>query len=120
MNDLNAVQLIGRLVKDADLSYVGNETPLLKFSMAVNKSKKVDGKYIDTGHFFNVVMWGKLGESLSKYMLKGKRLAITGSLDQSRWEKDGQKRSAVQVIADSIQLLDSNKKTDDFDDDLPE
>jgi single-strand DNA-binding protein len=51
------------------------------------------------------VLWGRQGESLNQYLVKGKPVGVDGELRQERWEKDGQKRSKVEVVASNIQLL---------------
>ena len=101
--DINSVNVIGRLVKDAELSYSGSGNAIVNFSIAVDHMKKKDGTS-DTS-FFNCKVFGKLGETLNKYMLKGKQVAIRGYLKQERWEKDGQKQSRVVLNCEEIELL---------------
>ena len=101
--DINSVNLIGRLTKDADLSYSGSGSAILNFSIAVDHRKKSDGS-TDTS-FFNCKAFGKLGESLGKYLTKGKQVGVKGYLKQDRWEKDGQKQSRVCINCDEIELL---------------
>ena len=105
MIDINSVVLIGRLTRDADLKYTSGGTPVCKFSIAVNRSVKREGTWEDEANFFDIVLWGKQGESLNKYLLKGKQVAVLGELRQDRWQQDGQNRSKVEIIANSIQLL---------------
>lgn len=112
MNDLNSVMLIGRLTRDAELSYINTGTAVCKFSIANNQSKKKDDKWTDEAHFFDVVLWAKTGESLAPYLKKGKQIAIEGRLNQDRWEKDGQKHSRVTIVASSVQLLGGGKQSD--------
>ena len=104
--DINSINVIGRLVKDAELSYSGSGNAIVNFSIAVDHMKKKDGTS-DTS-FFNCKVFGKLGETLNKYMLKGKQVAIRGYLKQERWEKDGQKQSRVMVNCEEIELLGGN------------
>lgn len=101
--DINSINVIGRLVKDAELSYSGSGNAIVNFSIAVDHMKKKDGTS-DTS-FFNCKVFGKLGETLNKYMLKGKQVAIRGYLKQERWEKDGQKQSRVCINCEEIELL---------------
>jgi single-strand DNA-binding protein len=101
--DINSVNVIGRLVQDAALSYSGSGNAIVNFSIAVDHMKKKDGTS-DTS-FFNCKVFGKLGETLNKYMLKGKQVAIRGYLKQERWEKDGQKQSRVVLNCEEIELL---------------
>jgi len=101
--DLNRVVLIGRLTRDAELRQ--NGTTVSSFSIAVNRKKKQGDEWVDDVNFFDVCLFGKQAESLQKYLTKGKQIAIDGELKQDRWEKDGQNRSKVVVIANSVQLL---------------
>jgi single-strand DNA-binding protein len=105
MSDLNMVALIGRLTRDADLRYTGNGKAVSKFSLAVNDRRKAGDEWKDEAGFFEIVLWGQLGESLDQYLVKGKQVAVTGRLTQERWQQDGQNRSKVVVTAATIQLL---------------
>lgn len=104
--DINTTNIIGRLTKDAELTYAGSGAAIVNFSIAVDHMKKKDGS-ADTS-FFNCKVFGKLGETLSTYMTKGKQVAIRGFLKQERWEKDGQKQSRVVLNCEEIELLGGN------------
>lgn len=133
MADINHVVLVGRLTRDAELKYINTGTAVSKFSIALNKRKKVNDQWTEEAHFFNVVVWGKVAEALDPYLKKGKQVGIDGELRQSRWEQDGQPRSRIEIVANNIQLLggrsDSGLKdpgigsdadyADDFKDDIP-
>jgi single-strand DNA-binding protein len=105
MTDLNQVTLIGRLTRDSELKYTAGGVAVCKFSIAVNRSRKVNDRWEDEANFFDVVLFGKQGEVLNQYLLKGKQVGIDGELRQERWEKDGQNRSRVEIAANSVQLL---------------
>ena len=105
MADLNHVALIGRLTRDAELKYTAGGQAVCKFSIAVNRRKKVGDNWEDEANFFDIVLWGKQGESLQSYLVKGKMVGIDGELRQDRWQQDGQNRSKVEIIANYIQLL---------------
>jgi single-strand DNA-binding protein len=105
-NDLNVVTLIGRLTRDPELTYANSGTAICKFSLAVNRRKKVaDNKWEDEASFFDCSMFGKSAESITQYLEKGKQESVLGELRQNRWEQDGQSRSKVEIIVNSIQLL---------------
>ncbi len=108
--DINKWIGAGRLVRDAELSYTNTGYALLKFSIAVNRRKKHGDQWIDEANFFDVTVWGKRGEALAQYMVKGQQLMIEGELIQQRWEKEGQKRSKVSIEANNIQLVGGNKE----------
>ncbi|MDR3303727.1 MAG: single-stranded DNA-binding protein [Treponema sp.] len=106
--DLNHVVLIGRLTRDAELKYTANGQAVCKFSIAVNRRRKTGDQWVEEVSFFDIVVWGRMGESLNQYLIKGKMVAIDGELRQDRWEQDGQNRSKVDVVANNIQLLGGN------------
>jgi single-strand DNA-binding protein len=105
MADINHVVLVGRLTRDAELKYTNSGTALCKFSLAINRRRKNGDQWIDEPNFFDVVLMGRMGESVHRYLLKGKQVGIQGELHQSRWETDGQSRSRVEVFANNLQLL---------------
>ena len=109
MTDINNVFLIGRCVSNMELKYISSGTACGNFSLAVNKSFKMEGTLKEHCSFFDIVVWGKIAESLAPYLLKGKQIAVTGELKQDRWTKDGYTKSKVQVVASTIQLLGGNK-----------
>jgi len=105
MADLNHVILIGRLTRDAELKYTANGQAVCKFSVAVNRRRKNGDQWVDEPNFFDVVLWGRAGETLNQYLVKGKQVAVEGELRQDRWEQDGQNRSKVEILANNVQLL---------------
>ena len=105
MSDINSVVLIGRLTRDAQLKYTANGTALSKFSLAVNEKRKVGEQWKEEVSFFDIQIWGQLGESLDQYLKKGKQISVIGKLTQERWDQDGQSRSKVSVTASTVQLL---------------
>lgn len=107
--DINRVVLIGRIVSDAELSYTNTGFALTKFSIAINRRKKSGDQWVDEASFFSIIIWGKRGEALNQYLIRGQQLAVEGELRQDRWEKDGVKRSKVTIEATNIQLLGDKK-----------
>ena len=105
MADLNHVVLIGRLTRDAEIKYTSGGQAVCKFSIAVNRRKKAGDQWEDEANFFDIVLWGKQGESLQSYLTKGKMVGVDGELRQDRWQQDGQNRSKIEIIANNIQLL---------------
>lgn len=102
---------IGRLTGGAELKYINNGTPVCKFSICINKTwKDKDGNKQEKPSFFNCVLWGKYGELMSKYLTKGKQVAIEAELEQNAWEdKDGNKHNGVQLNVNELFLLQSPK-----------
>ena len=109
MTDTNRVIVIGRLTQDAKVDFIASGTAKSEISIAVNRSVKKGGSWVDEVSFFNVTIWGKTAENLQKFLTKGTQICVEGFLRQDRWEKDGQKQSRVSIVAESIQLLGGNK-----------
>jgi len=105
MADVNHVILIGRLTRDAELKYTSGGMAVCKFAIAVNKRRKQGEQWVEEVSFFDIVLWGKSGEGLNQYLVKGKQVAVEGELHQNRWEKDGQTQSKVEIVANNVQLL---------------
>ncbi|HCC36442.1 MAG TPA: single-stranded DNA-binding protein [Treponema sp.] len=105
MADINHAVLVGRLTRDAELKYTANGQAVCKFSIAVNRRRKNGDQWEDEANFFDIVVWGRQGESLAQYLVKGKMVGVDGELKQDRWQQDGQNRSKVEIVANNLQLL---------------
>jgi single-strand DNA-binding protein len=105
MADLNHVALIGRLTRDAELKYTAGGQAVCKFAIAVNRRKKNGDQWVEEPNYFDIVLWGRQGETLNQYLVKGKQIGVDGELRQDRWEQDGQNRSRIEIVAANIQLL---------------
>ena len=105
MVDLNHVVLIGRLTREAELKFTSGGQAVCKFSIAVNRRKKSGDQWEDEANFFDIVLWGRQGEALHQYLVKGKMVGVDGELRQDRWQQDGQNRSKVEIVANNLQLL---------------
>ena len=110
-SDINSVVIVGRLTRDAKLRYLNSGTAVASISIAVNRSKKDGDQWISEANFFDVSYFGKGAEGIKPYLTKGTQIAVQGSLRQDRWEKDGQKFSRVNILADSIELLGSRSSS---------
>ncbi len=108
MADLSVAVLVGRLTRDAELKYTNSGQAVCHFSVATGSRKKKGDQWIDEASFWDVDLWGKQGESISQYLVKGKLVAVEGAMRQDRWEQDGQSRMKVIISANSVQLLGSN------------
>lgn len=105
MADLSIAVIVGRLTRDAELKYTTGGSPICSFSVAASSRKKKGDQWVDEPSFWDVELWGKQGESLNQYLVKGKQVAIEGQMRQDRWEKDGQPRMKVIINAQTVQLL---------------
>lgn len=110
MNDVNSVALIGRLTKDADIKYLQSGTAVVNFNLAVNESVKNGNSWSKRASFFDVTFYSKQIGTFRQYLTKGKQVAINGTLQQQRWQKDGQSKSKIVIIAKMIQLLGGTRE----------
>jgi len=107
MADLSIAVLVGRLTRDSELKYTPSGAAVCHFSVATSSKKKKGEQWVEEASFWDIELWGKQGESLNQYLVKGKQVAIEGSMRQDRWEQDGQSRMKVIINANSVQLLGS-------------
>ena len=110
MEDINLVVLVCRLTADPELRSLPSGQSLASLRVAFNTSKKdnATGQWEDVGNFANVTVWGNQGESCAKHLSKGARVAINGRLQYRSWEdKDGNTRSALEIVANRVQFLES-------------
>ena len=97
---MNVVTLIGNLASEVDLKAVGDDRQVATFLLAVDRPGK------DEADFVRVSTWNKQAETCARYLTKGRRVAIDGRLRSSSWEDtDGNRRSAVEVVANMVQFL---------------
>lgn len=97
---------MGNLTRDPELRSTPNGQSVCSFSLALNRSYKgADGNWTEVTDFVDVVAWGPLGERVAQYLTKGRPALVAGRLQSSSWEKDGQKRSKVEVVANDVTFL---------------
>ncbi|AEF83021.1 single-stranded DNA-binding protein [Leadbettera azotonutricia] len=109
MADINHVVLVGRLTRDAELKYTASGQAVCKFSLAINRRRKNGDQWENEANYFDIVLWGKMGEAVAKLLVKGKAVGVDGELRQDRWQQqDGQNRSKVEIVASNVQLLGGN------------
>lgn len=106
---INRVLISGNLGGDAELRSTANGTCVLSFSVAVNdrQKDKATGEWVDYTNWISCTMFGQRAQSLSNYLSKGTKVAIEGKLRWSQWERDGQKRSKIEVIVDDLEFMSS-------------
>ena len=107
MQDINRVNITGNLTRDPELRATSGGTQVLSFGVACSDSRKNQqtGEWEDYPNFVDCTMFGARAEALSRILSKGQKVAIEGKLRYSTWEKDGQKRHKLEVIAESIVLM---------------
>lgn len=106
---INRVIISGNLTRDPELRSTATGMPVLSFGVAVNDRRKNNqtGEWEDYPNFLDCTMFGTRAESLSRYLTKGTKVSIEGKLRWSQWERDGQKRSKVEIIVDELEFMSS-------------
>ena len=109
---INRVNISGNLTRDPDLRATASGMQVLGFGVAVNDRRKnpSTGQWEDYPNFVDCTMFGNRAESLGRILRKGMKVAIEGKLRYSSWEKDGQRRSKIEVIVDEIELMSQNQQ----------
>lgn len=110
--DLNMVALVGRLTRDPDMKYSNAGGAILRFSVAVNRSRRnQDGSWGEEANFFDCVYFGKSAEAVSQWLSKGRQVAVQGELRQDSWKtQDGQTRSRVEIWVNNLNLLGGGQR----------
>jgi single-strand DNA-binding protein len=100
---MNTVCLSGNLTADPELRHLPSGTALCKLRVAVNERvKDGTGEWSDRAMYFDVTVWSGIGEWVAGNLSKGDGIAVQGRLQWREWEKDGVKRQAVDIVAESI------------------
>ena len=106
---INRATISGNLTRDSELRSTASGMPVLSFSVAVNDRRKNNqtGEWEDVPNFIDCTMFGTRAQSLAQYLTKGTKVAVEGKLRWSQWERDGQKRSKIEIIVDSLDFMSS-------------
>lgn len=103
---LNVVAISGNLGSDAELRQTQAGTNILSFTVAVNERRKdQSGEWSDYTNWVDCTVFGKRAESLAQYLTKGMKVSVQGRLHQSKWQRDGQTRSKLEVIVDDLDFM---------------
>ncbi len=105
MASYNRVVLMGNLTRDPELRYIPSGTAVSEIGLAVNERVKKNDQWVDDVNFIDVTLWGRTAEIANEYLSKGSSILIEGRLKHDTWEKDGQKRSKLRVIAEKMQMV---------------
>ncbi len=107
MASLNKAFLMGNLTRDPELRYIPSGSAVTSFSVAMNRIYKLPtGEKKEEVSFVRVVVWGRMAEVCNEYLKKGSQVFVEGRLQSRSWDgPDGQKRSALEVIALNVQFL---------------
>ena len=103
---MNKVYLIGNLTRDPEMRSTSTGIPVCNFSIAVNRRFKNAQTGQQETDFFNIVAWRQLAELCGRYLAKGRKVAVVGSIQTRTYEaQDGSKRSAFDIVADEVEFL---------------
>ena len=115
---MNKLTIIGNLVRDPETRTTTTGSTVCSFTVAVNRRKKVQGQ--PDADFFRVSAWNKLGESCQKYLAKGRKVCVVGSVTANAYfQQDGKPAASLEVMANDVEFLsakgeaESNSATDE-------
>ena len=104
---MNKVFLIGNLVADPELRRTSSDLAVCTFRLAVQR-RFTNAQGVREADFFNIVVWRQQAENCAKYLSKGRRCAVAGSLQSRTYDaQDGTKRTIVEIVADEVEFLSS-------------
>ena len=105
MGDMNRVFLMGRLTRDPEIKYTGGGLAICEIGLAVNSKRKSGDDWVEEVTFIDVTVFGRQAETSNEYLAKGRQVLIEGRLKLDQWEKDGQKRSKLSVVAERVNFI---------------
>lgn len=106
MASFNKVILMGNLTRDVEIRYIPSGMAVAEVGLAVNDRRKgQNGEWVEETTFVDVTLWGRQAEIAGEYLSKGAPVLIEGRLKLDQWEKDGQKRSKLRVVAENMRML---------------
>jgi single-strand DNA-binding protein len=109
---INRVIVSGNLTREPELRQAGSSV-VLQFGIAVNDRKRnaQTDQWEDVPNFFDVLVWGARGESLSRILRKGMKVCVAGRLRWSQWQaQDGSNRSKVEIVADDVDFMSAPRE----------
>lgn len=109
---MNKVFLIGNLTKDPEMRSTQSGVAVCNFAIAVNRRFRNQQTGQQETDFLNVIAWRQLAELCNKYLAKGRKVAVTGSIQTRTYVvKDGSKRTAWDIVADEVEFLSQNQQS---------
>ncbi len=112
MASMNLVVLMGNLTRDPELKFIPSGQAVCNFSIATNRKwKSANGEWKEDVSYIKIVVWGKSGEACGEYLKKGSACLVEGRLQSRSWETDkGEKRSTLEVMAQSVKFIGSRRE----------
>lgn len=103
---VNKAILLGNVGREPEIRYTQSGAAVANFSVATGERRKVGGEWQDHTEWHNIVAWGKLAETCSNYLSKGKQVYIEGRIQTRKWDdKDGNTKYSTEIVADQLVLL---------------
>ena len=99
---MNSVELIGNLTRDPELRYTSDNKPVANFTIAINRQN-------EGTDFIDITVWNKQAENVKKYLTKGRKVGVVGSIRTGTYEKDGNKYKTFNILASNVYFLSSNQ-----------
>src|SRR4051794_12098781 len=112
MPSLNKVMLMGNLTRDPELRVTPKGTPICQFALAINRKFKLDsGESREEVIFVDIEAWGKQGETIAKFVTKGRPLYVEGRLKLDQWEDKNtkEKKSKMRVVLEQFEFLGDSR-----------
>lgn len=119
---INRVTISGNITRDAELRQTQGGTSVLSIPVAVNDRRRnpQTNEWEDHANFVDCVLFGRRAEALAPKLRKGQKVAIEGKLRYSSWERDGQRRSKLEVMVDEVELMSpKGQQAPVYDEDVP-
>lgn len=119
---INRVTISGNITRGAELRQTQGGTSVLSIPVAVNDRRRnpQTNEWEDHANFVDCVLFGRRAEALAPKLLKGTKVAIEGKLRYSSWERDGQRRSKLEVMVDEVELMShKGQQAPVYDEDVP-
>jgi len=112
LSNFNKVILLGNLTRDPEVRFTREGAPVASFTLAINSNRaRQEGDSKDDVSYIDLVAFGKQADLVKNYLEKGAPLLVEGRLQQRRWEQEGQKRSKVEVVVQSITFMGGSRKS---------
>lgn len=109
---MNSVQLVGRFTRDPEIRYADNGTSIARFVIAVDRRYKTDGE--NAADFISCIAFGKTAEFIEKYFAKRNRIGLNGRIQTGSYtNKDGKKVYTTDVVAESVEFVESRNSNGD-------
>jgi single-strand DNA-binding protein len=113
MSGINKMIVLGRLGKDPEVRYLQDGKAVANFSVATSEEwkDKATGEKKERVEWHKIVVFGRLAEICGQYLSKGKQIYVDGRLQTRSWEKDGATHYMTEIVASTMQMLDSRSES---------